>query len=67
MNLPHRLYSPLSVALLLALGACAGPAPLSPDKAAATTTLQAPSASMVVGPDFTSQSVRFRCAGGTEL
>jgi membrane-bound inhibitor of C-type lysozyme len=71
MHLPTRLRAPLSVALLILLGACAGTAQVSPDKTAAapaTKPATPPAATgMVVGPDFTSQSVRFRCAGATEL
>jgi membrane-bound inhibitor of C-type lysozyme len=64
MHLPTRPRAPLSVALLLLLGACSGTAQVSPDKTIATP----PSATgMVVGPDFSSQTVRFRCAGATEL
>ena len=59
----RRLLSPgfTSPALLLvaALAGCAVPA-RPPENPTAT-------AAPVVGPDFSSQSVRYRCAGGAEL
>jgi membrane-bound inhibitor of C-type lysozyme len=56
--LPLGFKSP-ALLLVVALAGCAAPArpPANPTATAAP----------VVGPDFSSQSERYRCAGGTEL
>jgi membrane-bound inhibitor of C-type lysozyme len=68
MNLSTSLRFPALAALLFALGACAGTGkvPLEAAPANPSEKKSAPGA-LIVGPDFTSQTVRFRCAGGTEL
>ncbi|MDO8904422.1 MliC family protein [Hydrogenophaga sp.] len=69
MNLPTPLRFPALAALLLTVGACAGTgkAPLDAAPAMPAEKKAVTGTAMVVGPDFSSQTVRFRCAGGTEL
>jgi len=77
MNLSMSLRLPAlaGLLLLLMLGACAGTGKVPLDAAPATASETKPDAStppragtgLIVGPEFSSQTVRFRCAGGTEL
>ncbi|MDP2742002.1 MAG: hypothetical protein Q8O50_00845, partial [Hydrogenophaga sp.] len=72
MHLPKSLRLPALAALLLTLGACAGTGKVPLDTAPAVTSETKPATparagtGLIVGPDFSSQTVRFRCAGGTE-
>ena len=73
MKLPMSLRFAALAGLLLVLSACAGTGrvPLDAAPAVASETKPAPptraGTGLIVGPDFSSQTVRFRCAGGTEL
>ncbi|MDR7152475.1 membrane-bound inhibitor of C-type lysozyme [Hydrogenophaga palleronii] len=73
MHLPTSLRLPALAALLLTLSACAGTGKVPLDTAPAMPAEKKadPSAltgtPLIVGPDFSTQTVRFRCTGGTEL
>lgn len=73
MKLPLSLRFAALAGLLLVLGACAGTGKVPLDAAPAVASETKPATStragtgLIVGPDFSSQTVRFRCAGGTEL
>lgn len=73
MKLPMSLRFASLAGLLLLLGACAGTGKVPLDTAPAMASETKPATptragtGLIVGPDFSSQTVRFRCAGGTEL
>ena len=73
MKLPMSLRFAALAGLLLVLSACAGTGRVPLDAAPAVASETKPATptragtGLIVGPDFSSQTVRFRCAGGTEL
>jgi membrane-bound inhibitor of C-type lysozyme len=73
MNLPMSLRFAALAGLLLVLGGCAGTGKVPLDTAPAEASETKPATptragtGLIVGPDFSSQTVRFRCAGGAEL
>ncbi len=73
MHLPTSLRLVALAGLLLMLGGCAGTGKVPLDAAPAVASETKPATptragtGLIVGPDFSSQTVRFRCAGGTEL